>query len=386
MPTITGPRGTGNISADQRSIDMSQRITLLEPDASPLTVLSKRIRTERAIDPKFNWLEDARDPRFMAQAGGATAGTTTVNVAAGQGSYTAQYDLVQNTRTGEIFRVVSVATDALTVVRGVGAGGTGVAMLAADELLILASAQPEGDASKPSRTSNPAKATNYTEIFRTPWEVTGTNRRSTNQVSPQDWDLQAQKKGIEHSVSIEYALLFGKPSEDLTGAQPLRTTGGALYYIVSNTTAVGGTLTEASFNTAVRKGFRFSQGNRRKVLLASGIAMQAVNQFAQNKLQIRQSEDTYGLSVMTYITPFGKLDMIVHWLLEGAIYGGYAIGLDLDQIAWRPLVSDQESGDTHVRKNIQNNDLDTRKDEYLTEAGEQFGQEKMHFLLTGITG
>jgi hypothetical protein len=386
VATITGPRGTGNISADQRTIDMGQRITLLEPDASPLTVLSKRIRTERALDPKFNWLEDARDPRFTATAAGVTNVATSFAVTAGQGSYTAQWDLIQNTRTGEIFRVTAVATDTLTIVRGVGAGGTGIAMNSGDELLILASAQPEGDTSKPSRTSNAAKATNYTEIFRTPWEVTGTNRRSTQQVSPSDWNLQAQKKGIEHAVSIEYALLFGKPNEDLTGSQPLRMTGGALFYIVSNTTAVGGTLTEATFNTAVRKGFRYSQGNRRKTLLASGIVLQAINQFAQNKLQIRQGEDTYGLSVMTYVTPFGKLDLIVHWLLEGTVYGGYAIGLDLDQIAWRPLSSDQESGETHVRTNIQAPDADTRKDEYLTEAGEKFGQEKMHFVLTGITG
>jgi hypothetical protein len=123
------------------------------------------------------------------------------------------------------------------------------------------------------------------------------------------------------------------------------------------------------------------------VLLASGLALQAINQFAQNKLQMRQGDDTFGLSVMTYVTPFGKLDLMVHWLLEGTVYGGYAIGLDLDQIAWRPLISDQESGDTHVRQNIQvDRTRDTRKDDYFTEAGEQFGLEKMHFVLTGITG
>jgi hypothetical protein len=171
MATVTGPRGTGNISADQRSIDMGQRITLLEPDASPLTVLSKRIRTDSAIDPKFNWLEDARDPRFSATAAGVTNVATSFAVTAGQGSYFAQYDLVQNTRTGEIFRVSSVATDTLTIVRGVGSGGTGTAMNSGDELLLLSSAQPEGDTSKPSRTSNPAKQLNYTEIF--PYSVGG---------------------------------------------------------------------------------------------------------------------------------------------------------------------------------------------------------------------
>src|SRR5258706_12871283 len=98
MATVTGARGSANISADQRSIDMAERIALLEPDASPLTVLSKRIRTRRAIDPKFSWLEDAREPRFSATAGTVTNSATTVNVTAAQGVYFAQYDVVQNTR------------------------------------------------------------------------------------------------------------------------------------------------------------------------------------------------------------------------------------------------------------------------------------------------
>ena len=228
MAGVTGARGTGNVLADQRTIDMAERIALLEPDASPLTVLSKRIRRERALDPKFSWLEDDREPRFDAINNGAGYNTSATSLVVDNGTYFAEHDLVQNTRTKEVFRVTGVATNTLTVVRGLGNGGTGVAMLDNDELLILGSAQPEGDTSKPARSSNPTKQTNYTQIIRTPWEATGTWRASTNVTRPADWEHQANKHGIEHAISIEFCLLFGKADENTSGSQPRRTTGGAL--------------------------------------------------------------------------------------------------------------------------------------------------------------
>jgi hypothetical protein len=44
-------------------------------------------------------------------------------VTAGQGTYFQQWDQVLNTRTGEQFRVDSVATDTLTVTRAIGSTG-----------------------------------------------------------------------------------------------------------------------------------------------------------------------------------------------------------------------------------------------------------------------
>lgn len=385
MATITGARGTSNILADQRRIDMSADIDLLEPDAAPLALLSKRAGKAATGNSTFNWLEDTLKPRFSATSGTATTTATTVNVTSGQGSYFEQHDLVRNTRTGEIFRVVSVATDALTVVRNAnGDLTTGVAMNSADELLILGSAQPEGDTSRAARSNNPTKATNYTQIFRLPWELTETLRASEQVTTTSDWANQARKKGIDHAKDIEYAFLFGKSFEDTSGSQPRRGTAGALSYISTNTLDAGGTLSEAEWNQILRTGFRY--GSRNKVVLASALVGSVLNQFAVGRLQVRQGDNTYGLAVTDYISPFGRVNVVTHWLLEGSVYSGYAIGLDMDEVKYRYLANGDSNRDTHIRTNIQAPDSDTRKDEYLSEVGLQFGQEKRHFLLTGVTG
>jgi hypothetical protein len=55
--------------------------------------------------------------------------------------------IVKVPRTGEVFRVVAVAGNNLTVVRGLDNSGTGVAMNNPEELYIIGIAQPEGDTS-----------------------------------------------------------------------------------------------------------------------------------------------------------------------------------------------------------------------------------------------
>jgi hypothetical protein len=42
-----------------------------------------------------------------------------------------------------------------------------------------------------------------------------------------------------------------------------------------------------------------------------------MNGFPRGKLEMRQSEKTFGLRVMQYISPHGTLNLVTHWLLEG---------------------------------------------------------------------
>ena len=171
---VTGQRGTTTISSDQRRIDMADKILLLEPDANPLTQFTKRLSKKGTVNPQFKWQEDELDPRFDAINNGAGYNTSATSLVVDNGAYFAAQDLVFVPRTGEIFRVTAVSTNTLTVVRGVGNGDTGVALNDNDELLIVASAQPEGDSSKTARTRNPSTVSNYTQIFRDPWDATQT--------------------------------------------------------------------------------------------------------------------------------------------------------------------------------------------------------------------
>lgn len=376
---VTGQRGTTTIEPKQRRVDMADKILLLEPDAAPLTVISKNISKVSTKNAKFEWMEDELDPRFDVTTATSAAADTTIDVA--NGGYFRAQQIVYVPRTGETFRVVSVATNVLTVVRGV--GSTAVDMLSGEELLILNTAQPEGDASKPAVSRNPTPVFNYTQIIRTEWDATETELHSENE-GGDDWDHQAAKHGIEHKKSIEYGLMAGHPSEDTSSGQARRTTGGFAHFVTTNVTDVGGTMTELEFFTALRPMFRY--GAKEKWGLASALVVDVLNTFPRGKLEFRQSDKTFGLRIVQYVSPHGTLNIVTHWLLEGATLGGQLWVLDTDVVKYRYLQNKRGSRDSAVYTNIQANDVDGRKDEWKSECGLQFGLEKRHGKVVNCNG
>lgn len=385
MAAISGARGTGNVLQGLRKPDIDDKILLLQPDEYPLTTLTKRLSKKPTHNPEFKWAEDDIDNRFSTTAGTQLAGDTTINVAAGTGERFKANDIVRVPRTGENLSVTSRSVDALTVVRGVGAGGTGVAMNSGEELLVIGSAKAEGALSDTARTFNPALVTNYTQIFRRPVEATETWVHSDQFVTDNDWDYQVRKAGIDHMKDLEETFFNGKASEDLTGSQPRRTTAGVLSYITTNVTAAGGTLSEASFFAALRPAFRY--GSNTKTGFAAGLTVDVLNQYPRGKVQVvNQSSDTYGLSVTKFQSPHGTLNLVRNWLLEGSTLGGYLVIVDMAQLKYRYLANSKGSRDTMWVSDIQAPDADTSKGEWKTECGLEMGLDKTHALITGITG
>lgn len=379
MASITGNRSTGNILQAQRKVDMHERVLLLEPSSYPLTVLLRMLQKKSAHNPEFSWIEKELEPRFATVAGAQTNVDTAIEVTTGHGVRFAPHYLVKNTRTAEVFRVVTVATDTLTVVRGVGGGN--LAMNDLDELIVIGIAQPEGDDIRPARSNNGTKQTNYTEIFRTPFGMTETARNSDTFTEPNDWEQNALEAGIEHEKDKEYAFWLGKPSEDLsTPATPRRTTGGVEFFANQNISDVGGTMTETELFTAFRAPFRYSGQNR--VAFGSMLAVDVMNTFPRGKVQTQQGETTYGLQVFKYISPHGTVRLITHKLFEGTVYGGKIAILDMDQLKYRFL----QNRDTHIERERQGPGVDGRIDEYLTEAGLQLALPKAHGWITNVTG
>ncbi len=248
---------------------------------------------------------------------------------------------------------------------------------------MIGQAQPEGDTSPVARSSNPTKITNYTQIFRKSVEASETLLTSDQFTSPHDWPYQRRKMGIEHNKDIELSLWFGKPSE--AGSPPRRTTGGVFHYATSNILNAGGAFTEAELFQGLRPAFRY--GSSTKVGFGSMLVVDIMNGFPRGKLEVQQSETTFGVKVFTYISPHGTLRLVSHPLFEGTVYSGYLAILDLGDngVKWRYLANSHGSRDTMLLRGRQANDADSQKDEYLTEGGLQFGESKKHAIVTGIT-
>jgi len=384
MATVYGQRGTGNIAANQRIIDLSEQVVRLEPDAAPLTVISKRLSKSQTTNVTFRWAETERTTRFDAVNNGAgyAAGDTSIVVDTGA-LFTAN-DLVKVPRTGEVFSVTSVATNTLTVVRGI--ASSGAAIVDNDPLYIIGKAAEEGGTSVPARAVDPVFIDNYTEIFKRSVEMSGSAGSEVQWTKPHDWALQHQGEAIEHLVDIENAILFGKPGTATLNSKPVRYTGGALHFATQNGVAAGGALTEAGFETFLRGAFRY--GSQDKTLFCSPLIVSQLNNFSQGRLTTDVGDSTYGVHISKWISAHGVVNIVKHNLLEGATYGGYGILLDLGRgnVKYRYLSGGPFGArDTKLYRNRQTPDRDGQLDEWITECGLQFGQSKTHAVITGVT-
>ena len=379
MPPIVGMRGTEQLGPDQKKIEMADKIKMLVPDETPFTTFLQQTSKTSTGWPEFKALEDDVLPRFdkVVGAGGVAA---TFNVLDGTKFHT--NDVVIAIRTGEMIIVVSVAVNAVTTTRG----AVPVALIDQDEILLAGSAQPEGDASRVPISGNPVPVTGQTQILRRSWELTGTAYASENETDPHDWDYQAAKVGIEHKRDIERTILFnGAPSKAVaSNGQALRTTAGLLWYIKTNQVDAAGGFSEDEFNAFARLIFRY--GAKRKVLMGSPLATSVLNTYPMSKVRIGQTEKKWGISITTFISPFGELALVTNWELEGAKYGGILIGYDAANVRYRYLSNSKANRDSHVNTEIQAPGVDARRDEWLTECGLEVNLEKTAGVVTGITG
>ena len=379
MPPITGMRGTEQLAPEQKKIEMADQIKRLVPDETPFTTFLQSLSKVKTGFPEFKAMEDDVLPRFDKVVG---AGGTAVTFNVADGTKFHAQDVIIATRTAEQMIVVSVAANAVTVTRG----GTPVALVDQDEILLAGSAQPEGDASRIPVSVNPTPISGMTQILRRSWELTGTAYASENETDPHDWDYQAAKIGIEHKRDIERTLLFnGAPTKTIaSNGQALRTSMGFIWAIKTNQMDAAGGFSEDEFNAFARLIARY--GAKRKVLMGSPLAVSVLNTFPMSKVRIAQSEKKYGINVTTFVSPFGELGLVTNWELEGLKYGGMLIGYDPANVRYRYLSNSKANRDSHVNTEIQAPGQDSRRDEWLTEMGLEVNLEKTAGIVTGITG
>src|SRR5215471_4677047 len=383
---ISGDLATDIINQSQRVVDMQDSIAELEPNNAPFVTLLRKIGKYQAKSPKVEWLEDESMPRFDVVSATFTSAATSIG--ATNNAWFRVGDGVRITETGEFVEVTGVSASAIGVNRAVGntsaASGTSAA-----GLYIVNNANAEGASLRTIKTVRLVNQSNFAQIIRTPFGVTGTEMASQlyGQYSNDRVRLQ-HKYGLEHERQIEATFFYGARKEDTTTAgAPKRWAGGAIEFIQTNVYPNAGVLTRANFeNLFLRKSFRF--GSDRKVLFASPLVMQAIDGFAWNggtSSTMRVIENApaaeYGVAVKTYVCSQGIVDIVMkrHWN-DNLNTGGTAFLLDLDAIKMATL------RDTKLLLERQANDADKIEDEYLSEVSLIFEHERRHGLMTGVTG
>lgn len=277
-------------------------------------------------------------------------------------------------------RVTAVSTTSITISRSFGTT-VATAMVDGDGIYIVGNVNEENSGARNVNTTQSAKSSNYTQIFKTTIAVSGTEKEA-NLYGGKDLPYQRAKKGTEHALDIERAFWWGeKASTTGTNGHPMRSTGGVLEFIEGGNSYVqnqGGILTAPDFNTFLREGFTY--GNDSKVLMAGGLVLQAINEFARGQIQMRPLERSYGMQISEYVTPFGKIN-IIHNPLFVEDYAGYAFLLDMESFKYRYM----NNRDTKLLTNVQSPDADGQIDQYISEVGLQRIQASKCALLKGVT-
>lgn len=404
MTQIAGQRDSMNIETGRKKIDAEPKIALFDPQATPLVTALFTIGREYVkddsgavavsgvplmkkptINPEFTWWEDQL-AGFKTQinlAAGYTGANTAIVVDDG-GIFQAR-DIVYVPRTNELMEVNGApAGNTVTFRRGVGASGTGVALLDNDELILIGSAYPEGAASNSGRSTLEVKNSNFTQIQRTAIEETRTFQR-TEMWTENDWAYQIKKQGIEHLKKLERMLWFGKKEESVdtvnnASGKPKRTSGGIFNFIQTNRTAFNGTMTESDFHSFLEQALK--NGSNMKYVFCSPRILSVISNFAHGRLQTKSGEQIFGLSVHEYQTPHGLVKLVRQPLFdESAATAGTMVVLDLKNLKYRFL----QDSDVQLLDNRQAPDVDGRKSEYLSESGLQFQLENEAAMATGIT-
>jgi hypothetical protein len=293
-------------------------------------------------------------------------------------------DIVVNVNTGEHFMLTAAPTSNTLGTISRGFGSTAATTITNDDVLvIIGNANAEAAQSRTALTNQATKRTNYTQIFREPFVITGTEGSTELYAEANDLASLRREHLQIHMRDIERSFFFGEPEENTT-AQPIRTTGGVKSFLSSNVDSASGTLSEAEFEDWIAD--MFTKGGEKKMGFLSPLIASAVNSWAKGKLQMFPKDKTYGIAISKYLSIHGELDFVVERLFaENSTWAGYGFGIDMANVGYRYLGGNGVSRDTSLLKNRQENDADEIKEEYLSEIGLWLALEDRHGLLYGVT-
>lgn len=271
--------------------------------------------------------------------------------------------------------------------------------------------------------NTPLQCQNFQQIFRTPFEMTGTALKTGlkyDDTGPYK-DI-AKEASVYHMIEMEKAFLFGQPVKEVVSSNslPRFTTCGVLpmleiYEAASTDNRIatlgfplyrgagqaavtldtddnkriianaGGTINEKTYNGYLERVFRVTNNtaNEKLVLCGSGF-LSIINQLYKDKSVLNSDlpmGDTYGMNVTKHVCPFGTLYYKSHPLFsQNSFLRSCALILDIQNLKYRYM----QGRDTTLLKNRQNPGDDFRRDEWLTECGAEIRFPESHMFIQNV--
>ena len=405
MAAVAGLRGTGDWGTDERPKNFREMILFRNPNGSaPLFALMARVQKESTDDPEFSWWDEPNDIIRLQVNGALASGDTLIAVDSsdpdasnpdnrwGLATHLVPGDLLlveptsdSATYNHEIIEVVTVhSATAFTATRG--AAGTSAASISDDQFLLkIGNTFGEGTAEPNAASRNPIKYFNYTQIFKTTYELTGTATQTRTRTGD-PLKMDKRRKSFDHSRDIEHALLWGTRSETTgTNGKPKRTFRGlrgfvgntkilAANWAIANPASAGN-----SFLDAVSPVFNWeSEAGDERIVFAGNGALNRLNEAlhkapggAASQIRFNGGEKVFGMNFQRMELPQGSVFIRRHPLMSRhPLYTNSMFVIDFSALRYRPL----RNRDTKSMDDIQTKGEDVRRGMWQTEAGLEVGK------------
>ena len=247
----------------------------------------------------------------------------------------------------------------------------------------------------------------YCQIFKTAISLfSGTSLATRYRGVSNEYKRVWQEKLMEHKMDLEHAMMFGIGSDDSTTTGPVRRSWGIVPYTEAYGKIKNFTYSSSSYDDfidAMEDVFSPESGNSgNKLVLASRKVLSYFNKLGGSSflgntmalghtvtssggsngygMDIQNVKGSFGHNVTKVNTLYGDLHLVEQPLFRG-MWEDYAVMVDLKNVAYRPLAANGTSRDTQIITNVQNNNVDGRKDIILTEAGLEISLPETHTLL-----
>tara|TARA_Y100000031_G_C8215359_1_gene383105 strand:+ start:318 stop:1670 length:1353 start_codon:yes stop_codon:yes gene_type:complete len=420
-----------SVIPSRRLYNFSDRVADLAPEESPFFVYLSKVAKVPTDDPQFRWLKD-RNKIQMSERSFALDASHTVAAAGSSITYTvddgagASVDWLikgmvftvgeTNSSTNEpetaIVRIESSPVDTGTETTFTGktisaATGSTTAGADGDKCTVIGTAFEEGSGSPDSWSRELDNGSGYCQIFKTACELTNTARATVYRGYASEWDRIWNLKLREHKVDIERAMLFGHSASQ----SGINYTDGIVGHIVKNSQSqikdnavLSYTEDKGYFSTRTDAQMTYDAlladlevvfdpargGSKAKLALCSLPVVTYFNKLGSSNTflssayhashpMFAQEKGSYGHKVMKVETIHGDLTLVKEPLFRG-FASPYMCLVDLDNVAYRPLIGNGVNRDTHIMTNVQSADEDLRKDMILTEAGLEVSLPEAHAL------
>ena len=316
----------------ERQTDLSARVLLVGPGGmAPMLALSSGMPTETAPQTAYSWIEDEHisGNQKVTVGGNSAVGTMTVDDV----GIWVPNTVLMNQNTGEYMLISAIndTTNVVTIVRGF-AGTTAATITADDPIQSIGTAYAEGAGRPDPVTQKGEERTNYVQIFKNGWAITGTANAVT-WVTGSQMARNREMCFAYHAEDIERAMLWGRKGVKVAGGKQLRTSHGLLAQIQDyggrvESAAVGGNAGDMSMKavqTFLRKLFdKQAKGLPNERIAFCGSEFLEIIQhmvMLDSLYNIEVKETEFGI-VVTTITGFnGRLKLITHpMMVENPIW------------------------------------------------------------------